>query len=71
MNKYLLLIWIKKIAGADIKEMSDLTYMEAYKRGMFSICDEIPKIKKPIIAAVSVIFYYYLNKFYLNNRVML
>jgi enoyl-CoA hydratase len=40
-------------AGADIKEMSDLTYMEAYKRGMFSICDEIPKIKKPIIAAVS------------------
>jgi len=40
-------------AGADIKEMSTKTYMEAYKSDMFSEWSEITKSKKPIIAAVN------------------
>lgn len=41
-------------AGADIKEMSSKTYMEAYEMDMFSIVDNIVNnIKKPIIAAVN------------------
>eukprot|EP01088_Endostelium_zonatum_P018686 TRINITY_DN6070_c0_g1_i1.p1 TRINITY_DN6070_c0_g1~~TRINITY_DN6070_c0_g1_i1.p1 ORF type:complete len:284 (-),score=83.35 TRINITY_DN6070_c0_g1_i1:36-887(-) len=40
-------------AGADIKEMSTKTYMEAYKTDMFVEWSEITKSKKPIIAAVN------------------
>lgn len=40
-------------AGADIKEMSTLTYAQCYKENLFNNWTEIPKISKPIIAAVS------------------
>lgn len=40
-------------AGADIKEMSTLTYAKCYKENLFKSWTEIPKISKPIIAAVS------------------
>jgi len=40
-------------AGADIKEMADKTFIDAYRQGMFNTTDSIPKITKPIIAAVS------------------
>jgi len=40
-------------AGADIKEMSSKTYMEAYKGNMFSAWDDLTRIRKPVIAAVN------------------
>jgi enoyl-CoA hydratase len=40
-------------AGADIKEMSTKTYMEAYKTDMLASWHDITKIKKPVIAAVN------------------
>jgi len=40
-------------AGADIKEMSTKTFAEVYGQNMFSSADAIPKIRKPIIAAVN------------------
>lgn len=40
-------------AGADIKEMCDKTYMEAYKTDMLSHWTDITRIKKPVIAAVN------------------
>jgi len=40
-------------AGADIKEMSTKTFAEVYSQNMFSNADAIPKIRKPIIAAVN------------------
>lgn len=40
-------------AGADIKEMSNKTYMEAYKTDMLSFWHDITQVKKPVIAAVN------------------
>lgn len=40
-------------AGADIREMADKGAMEMVVLDQFAIWDEIPKIKKPVIAAVS------------------
>lgn len=40
-------------AGADIKEMSTKTYMEAYKTDMLSSWADVTKTKTPIIAAVN------------------
>jgi len=40
-------------AGADIKEMSSKSYMDAYKKDMLSSWNNIKTIKKPIIAAVN------------------
>lgn len=40
-------------AGADIKEMAEISTVEMYFRDKFSIWDRIRRIKKPIIAAVS------------------
>jgi len=40
-------------AGADIKEMKDLTFSEAYKTDFIEMWSStIPQIKKPIISAV-------------------
>jgi len=40
-------------AGADIKEMAPLSYMDCYNKNMFSGWDELKKIRVPIIAAVN------------------
>ena len=41
-------------AGADIKEMSELSYVDVYTTNLFAeACDRIAAIRKPIIAAVS------------------
>jgi enoyl-CoA hydratase len=40
-------------AGADIKEMSTMSYMDTYKNNLFGDLDVIPLAKKPIIAAVN------------------
>eukprot|EP01100_Stratorugosa_tubuloviscum_P001030 TRINITY_DN1233_c0_g1_i1.p1 TRINITY_DN1233_c0_g1~~TRINITY_DN1233_c0_g1_i1.p1 ORF type:complete len:300 (+),score=151.13 TRINITY_DN1233_c0_g1_i1:112-1011(+) len=40
-------------AGADIKEMSELNYMDVYKNSMFVGWDSLNKVKKPIIGAVN------------------
>lgn len=40
-------------AGADIKEMAELTYVEMYLKDQFACWDRIRKVKKPIIAAVN------------------
>jgi len=40
-------------AGADIKEMSSKTYMDVYKNGIFNELENVIKVKKPIVAAVS------------------
>jgi len=40
-------------AGADIKEMSSKSYMDVYKNGIFNELENVIKVKKPIIAAVS------------------
>jgi enoyl-CoA hydratase/carnithine racemase len=41
-------------AGADIKEMQPLTYMDAYDIDLFTKCDEImTNVRKPIVAAVN------------------
>ena len=40
-------------AGADIKEMADLEYLNIYKSDIFSNHEAIVRFRKPIIAAVS------------------
>lgn len=40
-------------AGADIKEMKDKTYMEAYNTDMLSFWHDITRVRKPVIAAVN------------------
>lgn len=35
-------------AGADIKEMSTMTYAQCYKENLFKNWTEIPKISKPV-----------------------
>jgi enoyl-CoA hydratase/carnithine racemase len=40
-------------AGADIKEMSEQTYMTAYKSNMLAFWHDLTSIRKPIIAAVN------------------
>eukprot|EP01099_Mayorella_cantabrigiensis_P008102 TRINITY_DN745_c0_g1_i1.p1 TRINITY_DN745_c0_g1~~TRINITY_DN745_c0_g1_i1.p1 ORF type:complete len:288 (-),score=84.06 TRINITY_DN745_c0_g1_i1:183-1046(-) len=40
-------------AGADIKEMATLNYMDTYKNNMFCNFSDISKSRKPIIAAVN------------------
>ncbi|MFK0162769.1 enoyl-CoA hydratase [Rhizobium sp. NPDC090279] len=40
-------------AGADIKEMQSLDFVDAYKKDFFSGWDDIAKARKPVIAAVS------------------
>ncbi|MEP0321852.1 enoyl-CoA hydratase [Bauldia litoralis] len=40
-------------AGADIKEMSDLTYMEAFAQNFGATLERIGKARKPIVAAVA------------------
>ncbi len=40
-------------AGADIKQMADKTTIEMYQLDPFAAWDEIPHVKKPLIAAVS------------------
>ncbi len=40
-------------AGADIKEMSSLSYVEAYKTDFITSWDHVSRFRKPIIAAVA------------------
>jgi enoyl-CoA hydratase len=40
-------------AGADIKEMQPLSYMDAYQQGLIDPWDRITRCRKPIIAAVA------------------
>ncbi|WP_409432474.1 enoyl-CoA hydratase [Litorimonas sp. RW-G-Af-16] len=40
-------------AGADIKEMADLTFLEMYKSGLFHNHEAVDRFRKPIIAAVA------------------
>lgn len=40
-------------AGADIKEMKDLSYMDVYGKNLFGDLDTVAQAKKPIIAAVN------------------
>jgi len=40
-------------AGADIKEMSERTYMECYKSNMFDSWENVSRTNKPVIAAVN------------------
>merc|ERR1712159_313065 len=40
-------------AGADIKEMANKTYMEAYKSDMFDAWEGVTRTTKPVIAAVN------------------
>lgn len=40
-------------AGADIKEMSELNYLEIYKNDLFQSHSAIERFRKPIIAAVA------------------
>merc|ERR1711916_211086 len=40
-------------AGADIKEMQELSFMDTYKHNMFSGWENVSRIRKPIIAAVN------------------
>lgn len=40
-------------AGADIKEMRDLTFVEAYRSDFIAKWDQISAIRKPVIAAVA------------------
>ncbi|SHL23765.1 enoyl-CoA hydratase [Roseibium suaedae] len=40
-------------AGADIKEMGSLTYMEAYLNDFITSWDQVSRARKPIIAAVA------------------
>ena len=42
-----------RLAGADIKEMKDLGFSEAYSTDFIADWARVTKIKKPIIAAVS------------------
>jgi enoyl-CoA hydratase len=40
-------------AGADIAEMADKTFSDLYARDVFAAWDQLPSIRKPIIAAVA------------------
>lgn len=40
-------------AGADIKEMTDLSYMDAHRLDWFHLWDLLSSVRKPMIAAVS------------------
>jgi len=40
-------------AGADIKQMANLDFADAYKHDPFSNLERVPRCRKPIIAAVS------------------
>ena len=40
-------------AGADIKEMKDLSYREAYLEGLFAGWDALTRVRTPVIAAVA------------------
>ena len=40
-------------AGADIKTMASLSYMDMYKGQIFSELDDLSKVRKPVIAAVN------------------
>ena len=40
-------------AGADIKEMQPLSYMDAYRSDWFAAWDRLASVRKPIVAAVS------------------
>jgi enoyl-CoA hydratase len=40
-------------AGADIKEMADLSYMDAHRLDWFHLWDLLAAVRKPIVAAVS------------------
>merc|ERR1711990_567466 len=40
-------------AGADIKEMSDMSFMDCYKSDMFESWTEVTNTSKPVIAAVN------------------
>lgn len=40
-------------AGADIKEMAELEYLDIYKRDLFANHEAIARFRKPIIAAVA------------------
>ncbi|CAN7569918.1 enoyl-CoA hydratase [Rhizobium sp. LjRoot258] len=40
-------------AGADIKEMQPLEYVDVYGRDLMSGWDDVAKVRKPVIAAVS------------------
>jgi enoyl-CoA hydratase len=40
-------------AGADIREMAGLSYMDAHRLDWFHLWDSMPQVRKPIIAAVS------------------
>lgn len=40
-------------AGVDIKEMADMSYMDAYKSDAFAIWEEMTRIRKPVVAAVA------------------
>jgi len=40
-------------AGADIREMADMDAIDMYTRDHISLWDEVARIKKPIVAAVS------------------
>ena len=40
-------------AGADIKEMQNMSYMDAYINGHLNAWDNVNKFRKPIIAAVA------------------
>ncbi len=40
-------------AGADIKQMQPLTYVDAYQMNLFAGWDALLRVRKPIIAAVS------------------
>ncbi|CCM74123.1 enoyl-CoA hydratase [Rhizobium mesoamericanum] len=40
-------------AGADIKEMQPLGYVDVYSRDLMSGWDDVAKVRKPVIAAVS------------------
>jgi hypothetical protein len=41
------------LAGADIKEMKDNTFVDTYKKNFLGHWAEMTEIKKPIIAAVN------------------
>jgi len=41
------------VAGADIKTMQSLSYMDMMKGQLFSELDDLSKVKKPVIAAVN------------------
>ena len=52
-TKNLLCITSLHAAGADIKEMSERTYMECYKSNMFDSWENVSRTNKPVIAAVN------------------